>query len=446
MTLAEQGFRSASKRAFIGNVPAVTCTGARDPDVRGAVTSGTSEKGTGMAWVEQSGNRNWRVRYRRDDGTIGAVNGFPTKAAATDHAQTLESDQREGRFIDPAAGQITLEAWTEDWLAALDVAIRTEDFYRSLLRRHVLPRWGDHGLADISGIKAAAWAKELRGRGYSATTVSSVMKLLALLLADAVDERLIAANPIRARRRGRRRAERRTERVWATPAEALAVADNAARLPAAGPGAAVLIVTAAWTGARWGELAGLQRHNTYLDAGRLVIDPLLGALHESSRGIELGPPKTAESARTITLPPFLIDLLRAHLATHDHRHVFVSPHGDPHRRSNFGRRALRPSVDGTGYLVRPPVGLDPVKPGLTFHGLRHGHKTWMIADGVPEVAQARRLGHILGDRIQETYSHVAAEVEQRLVEGLQDRWDKAVTDIHAQPEWRGTAGTLRSAQ
>jgi len=27
----------------------------------------------------------------------------------------------------------------------------------------------------------------------------------------------------------------------------------------------------------------------------------------------------------------------------------------------------------------------------------------MIADGVPEVAQARRLGHILGDCIQETY-------------------------------------------
>jgi hypothetical protein len=42
----------------------------------------------------------------------------------------------------------------------------------------------------------------------------------------------------------------------------------------------------------------------------------------------------------------------------------------------------------------------------------------MIADGVPEVAQSRRLGHILGDRIQETYSHVAAEVEHRLLEAL----------------------------
>src|SRR3954447_4506510 len=243
-----------------------------------------------MAWVEQCGNRSWRVRYRRDDGTIGALHGFTTKTAATEHANTLEADQREGRFLDPAAGQITLTEWSQDWLQALDVAIRTEDVYRSLLRRHILPRWGEHGLVDISGIKAAAWAKDLRAGGYSATTVTAVLKLLSLLLADAAEERLIPANPIRAQRRGRRRAERRSERLWATPAEVLAIADNAARLPHAGPAAAVLIVTAAWTGARWGEIVGLQRANTHLDlntgTGWVVIDPRVGSLVESSRGVE----------------------------------------------------------------------------------------------------------------------------------------------------------------
>jgi integrase len=74
--------------------------------------------------------------------------------------------------------------------------------------------------------------------------------------------------------------------------------------------------------------------------------------------------------------------------------------------------------------------------GLTFHGLRHSHKTWMIADGIPEVAQSRRLGHILADHIQETYSHVATEVEHRLLEALNDRWDKAVADSPDQPAWR----------
>ena len=140
------------------------------------------------------------------------------------------------------------------------------------------------------------------------------MKLLSLRLSDAADERLIVANPIRARHRGRRRSDRRVERMWATPSEVLAVADNAARLPIGGPAAALLIVTAAWTGVRCGEIAALQRDNTHLEDGVIVIDQIVGAMIESSRGIELGPPKTAESARTITLPPFLVPLLRAHLA------------------------------------------------------------------------------------------------------------------------------------
>lgn len=376
------------------------------------------------------------MRYRRDDGTIGAVNGFPTKTTAAEHATGMETDQHRGTWIDPAAGKVTVGEWTAQWLDALDVAIRTEDYYRSLLTHHILPRWGETGLADVSGIKAAAWAKQLRGRGYAEASVAGMVKLLSLLLADATEERLIVANPIRARRRGRHRRMRRTERIWATPAEALALADNAAHLPGAGPDAAVLIVTAAWTGARWGELVGLQRPNLHLDDATLVIDPDIGALHESSQGLHLGPPKTAESARAIMLPSFLVELLQAHLDTHDHRHVFVTPDRQLYRRSNFSRRAMRPSADGNHAHPRAREHLDPVKPGLTFHGLRHSHKTWMIADGVPEIAQAHRLGHILGDKIQQTYSHVAPEVEHRLLAGLVERWDKALADRGVDAAWR----------
>jgi hypothetical protein len=67
----------------------------------------------------------------------------------------------------------------------------------------------------------------------------------------------------------------------------------------------------------------------------------------------------------------------------------------------------------------------PVCPGLTFHGLRHSHKTWLIAGGAPEIAQARRLGHHLPNRVVESYSHVAPEVETRLLADLQRRWHKA---------------------
>jgi hypothetical protein len=35
----------------------------------------------------------------------------------------------------------------------------------------------------------------------------------------------------------------------------------------------------------------------------------------------------------------------------------------------------------------------PVKDGLTPHGLRHSHKTWMTEDGIPEILAEQRLGH-----------------------------------------------------
>lgn len=398
-----------------------------------------------MAWVEKSAKNAWRVRFRRDDGDgIGSINGFSSAAAAREYAESMETDQRRGTFIDPDGGKTTLGEWSEDWLAALDVAQATEDYYRSLLTSHVLPRWGETALADISGIKVAAWAKGLRSR-YAVSTVSGIVKLLTLLLSDAVDERLIAANPVRPKRRGRRSHTRTSERVWVNPEQALALADGAAELPGAGPMAAVLIVTAAWTGARWGELTGLQRPNLHLHlpdevaVSRIVVDPDIGALHETSRGLSLGPPKTAESARAIELPPFLVRLLAAHVSEHLHLAVFPTPDGGWHRRSNFARRAFRPAAHGNAEQPRPAVVLPAVRPGLTFHGLRHSHKTWMIADQIPEIAQAQRLGHILDDKITQTYSHVADEVRHRLLRALQDRWEKAVAERGIVPDWRASA-------
>jgi hypothetical protein len=154
----------------------------------------------------------------------------------------------------------------------------------------------------------------------------------------------------------------------------------------------------------------------------IVIDPECGSLHESRGKRWIGPPKTAASARTIILPPFLVTMLRDHLASHPYEYVFTTPSGAWLWRSTFNRRILRPATDGNHNNWKASHWTDPVKPGLTFHGLRHSHKTWLIDDGVPEIGQSRRLGHHLQDRVIETYSHVAAGVEKRLLTGLEHRW------------------------
>ncbi|WP_328444164.1 tyrosine-type recombinase/integrase [Amycolatopsis sp. NBC_00438] len=240
-----------------------------------------------------------------------------------------------------------------------------------------------------------------------------------MLLTDAAAEGLIPFNPVR---RGRRSRLAVPERIWATPEQIVRIAEQAGVL--GGPIARLLVITAAWTGCRWGELAGLHQDNVDLRRGVIVIDPLVGALHESGSMRWLGPPKTRASARTIALPPFLVALLREHLARHRYEFVFTTPSGTWLWRSTFLRRVFRPAVDGSD-ASGAKAGCAAVRPGLTFHGLRHSHKTWLIAGGAPEIAQARRLGHHLDIRVVETYSHVAPEVEQRLLDDLERRWQTA---------------------
>jgi integrase len=373
-----------------------------------------------MAWIEQTGTCSWRVRYPRPGGGYGSVSGFSSRKAARNYASDLESDRRHGRWLDPDAAKTTVVVWAARWVETLDVETRTEENYRAYLRNHVLPRWGTTPLGEITALAVTAWIKTLRQR-YAASTVSGIVTVFSMMLDDAVDERLIPASPVhRHRRRGRRRdhAPTRNERVWAMPEHVLRIADQARAL--GGPSAALLVITAAWTGCRWGELAGLQRDHVDLRRRTITIDPDTGALHESKHQLWLGPPKTPASARTITLPRFLAGLLQIHLTATTGDFVFTSPLGYPLRRSDFLRRVFRPAVDGD-----PRKGTLPVQPGLTFHGLRHSHKTWLIADGIPEIAQAQRLGHHIPNRLVETYSHVAPEIEHRLIRRLELRWRRA---------------------
>jgi integrase len=117
------------------------------------------------------------------------------------------------------------------------------------------------------------------------------------------------------------------------------------------------------------------------------------------------------------------------LDTHDHPHIFVTTEHHLLRRSNFARRAMRPAADGNHHRENPRIRTHPIKPGLKFHGLRHSHKTWLIADGIPDVGRARRLGHKLPDQIREIYDHVAPEVETKILDTLQQRWTASLESL-----------------
>ena len=69
----------------------------------------------------------------------------------------------------------------------------------------------------------------------------------------------------------------------------------------------------------------------------------------------------------------------------------------------------------------------PVKDGLTPHGLRHSHKTWMAEDGIPEILAEQRLGHQVPG-MRGLYAHASQRMRDELTAALQARWEESLRE------------------
>jgi integrase len=101
---------------------------------------------------------------------------------------------------------------------------------------------------------------------------------------------------------------------------------------------------------------------------------------------------------------------------------FVSTRGAPWYRSDLRQRYWRPAWDG----VSPddPEAEDHVPVILidfTFHEGRHTHSTWLVQDGIPEVARRPQLGHKMPG-IAKIYEHGTPEMERQISDALEARW------------------------
>jgi integrase len=161
-----------------------------------------------------------------------------------------------------------------------------------------------------------------------------------------------------------------------------------------------LAIVAAYTGLRWGELAGLRIGDLDLSRGRLTVRSTL--VEATGQPQQLGPPKSKASGRTITLPRFVVDTLDQHLRTDPpvDDMVWTTDQGALLRRGSFGR------------IWRKAVH-ESVGPPCRIHDLRHTHAAWLIADGEHPKAIQTRLGHGSIAVTMDRYGH--------LMDGLDDQ-------------------------
>lgn len=108
---------------------------------------------------------------------------------------------------------------------------------------------------------------------------------------------------------------------------------------------------------------------------------------------------------------------------------------------------VRHRVDGAAC---PGTGHEPeeqaiaswraVRPGLTPHGLRHGHRTWLDDLGVQETLKSERMGHDVPG-MAGVYGHIMPRWRQRLRAQLQELWDASLTE-RARLDERSAVGVL----
>jgi len=327
---------------------------------------------------------------------------FQKKVDADRFVVEMESRKLRGVWTNPDHGKELFGKWLKDWWATttnLRPSSRARD--ESYMKKHVEPRFGDVPLAKISQLDVRAWVADLNKEGLKPATVRLIYQIVSRAMDAAVDGGMIPLSPCR--NISLPRIERGEPR-FLTQEEVHAIA------AAVDPHYRTLILTAAYLGPRWGELAGLRPTRVDLLHRKLHI---VEQLTEVRGQVTLDAPlKTASSRRTLTIPRFLVPLLEEQVGRNTEI-VFASTEGTPLRRTNFRRRVWIPATEATD------------QQGVKFHDLRHTAVAFAIERGAHPRAIQERMGHASITTTLNVYGGLFPRLEEAIADGLDELYSAA---------------------
>jgi integrase len=234
-------------------------------------------------------------------------------------------------------------------------------------------------------------------RGPGVSTAAKCYRLLHAILNTAVDDGVLAANPCSIRGAG---AENAAERKLPTLDQVYELADLVK------PRYRALVLAAAFSGLRRGELFGLRREHIDVDHGTVTVEQQRQQL--SSGEHVIGPPKSDAGIRTVALPREVVDVLADHLERFvgpaQSAWVFTGAKGGPLREAVWQQEWVR---------ARETVGL----PDLHFHDLRHVAATLAAETGAGVKEIMYRIGHS-SPQAALRYQHASQRRERSIADGI----------------------------
>jgi integrase len=375
--------------------------------------------------IRRRGERSWEIKFDLGvNPTTGEretryVSVKGTKREAQAELNRLLNRRNEGTYVDPT--KMTVAEYLEHWLA-VDVdrrlAAKTATRHRGIIQHNIIPHIGTLPLRKLAPVHIEALEAKLqqsgrqrhrdkRGPALTAQTVLHVHRTLSQALEHAVKTEVLFRNPA---------LQVRPPRPPGQEIKILTKPEIARVLRACeGRGLYLPVLVAVTTGVRRGELFGLRWSDLDLAKAKLSVNRSL-EWRDSKAAFKA--PKTKGSRRTITLPTFTAQALKAHKteqATERLRLglgkpdlVFTRADGEPVSLDYVSR---------TFGEVIAELGVTPI----TFHGLRHTHISHQLMDGVHVKVISERAGHASVSITLSVYATFLPNLQDQAVEGM-DTW------------------------
>lgn len=342
---------------------------------------------------------NYQARYPGPDGVDRpAPHTFENKTDAVNWLVDKQAELRRGDWLDPDAGRITLRDYGTTWLAErVDLARTTHERYESAFRLHVCPELGGKSLTEITAEAVRTWRAGLLAGGAGVATAAKAYRVLRVILNTAVDDGRIRRNPCRIKGAG---ADRSPERPTLTVDEVAAVMAKIDKRWQ------VMVLLAAFTTLRLGELAALRRRDVDLVGGWVHVRRAQAEL--STGELIIKDPKSEAGKRRVGIPTELLPSLSWHVDTFAEPgregRVFVGPKGGYVRRQNFRRLWIK---------ALTAAGITDVH----FHDLRHTGNTLAAANGANLRELMERMGHA-STRAAVIYLHAVNGRDRQIADSL----------------------------
>jgi integrase len=357
----------------------------------------------------------WSARWIYADGTDGEQGGFLTEDDADIYAAEQKIAERkkrkEGNFDKRNRKELTLFQYVDEiYSATIDVKSRTASDYEINLNTHIIPKFGDYGLSQITASEIEIWRKELKnkrqknGKRYSLTTLEKLENQLATILKKAHRDGHLLDNPFLRVSRARRRKAKHRE---VHPLEFEVVEGIANSIL---PHLKLLPWLGYFSGMRPSEMLGLTWDRIDFSKKTIRIDR---QLHYDSNEIFDNDLKSDASYRTINLPKPLESMLIEHRAKFG-----LGPEQLLFHNRDKGVLRYKAALDAFVKVARP-LGV-PVGTGL--HVFRHTCVSNLIRMGAQPKQIQMYVGHNSIEETMNTYGHLFEDDMEKLGTKLEDSY------------------------